>query len=49
MENDELVWACSSHGDVKNAHEILFGKSEGKKTLGRPRHRWDDNIKTDPR
>jgi len=23
------------------------GKSEGKRTLGRPRHRWEDNIKVD--
>ena len=24
-----------------------MGKPEGKRKLGRPRHRWDDNIKTD--
>ena len=24
-----------------------MGKSEGKRTLGRPRHRWEDNIKVD--
>ena len=26
---------------------VLVGKSEGKKPLGRPRHRWEDNIKMD--
>ena len=28
-------------------HRILMGKPEGKRPLGRPRRRWDDNIKTD--
>jgi hypothetical protein len=28
-----------------NAYRILVGKSEGKKSLGRPRRRWEDNIK----
>ena len=27
----------------------LMGKSEGKRPLGRPRRRWEDNIKTDLR
>jgi hypothetical protein len=29
----------------KNAYRILVGKPEGKRPLGRPRHRWSDNIK----
>jgi hypothetical protein len=29
---------------TKNAYRILVGKPEGKRTLGRPRHRWVDNI-----
>jgi len=28
-------------------YRFLVGKSEGKRTLGRPRHRWEDNIKMD--
>jgi hypothetical protein len=28
---------------------ILVGKSEGKRPIGRPRHRWVDNIKIDLR
>jgi hypothetical protein len=32
-------------GETMNAYRILVGKPEGKKPLGRPRHRWVDNIK----
>jgi hypothetical protein len=28
-------------------HTIVLGQTEGKKLLGKPRHRWKDNIKTD--
>ena len=28
-------------------HRVLVGKPEGKSPLGRPRHRWEDNIKMD--
>ena len=28
-------------------HKVLVGKPEGKRTLRRPRRRWDDNIKMD--
>jgi len=28
-------------------HRVLMGKSEGKRPLGRPRRRWEDNIKLD--
>ena len=27
---------------------VLVGKPERKRPLGRPRHRWEDNIKIDP-
>ena len=30
-------------------HTVLLGKPEGKKPLGRPRRRWEDNIKMDLR
>jgi hypothetical protein len=33
----------------RNAYRILEEKSEGKKPLGRPRHRWEDNIRMDLR
>ena len=31
----------------RSAFKILTGKSKGKRPLGRPRHRWEDNIRTD--
>jgi hypothetical protein len=33
----------------RNTYRILVGNSEGKRPLGRPRHRWVDNIKMDLR
>ena len=32
-------------GDDRGAHRVLVGKPEGKRPLGRPRRRWEDNIK----
>jgi hypothetical protein len=29
----------------RNGYRILVGKPEGSRPLGRPRHRWEDNIK----
>jgi hypothetical protein len=34
-------------GKKKNAYRILVAKTEGKRSLGRPRYRWVDNIKMD--
>ena len=31
----------------RGVHGVLVGKPEGKRQLGRPRHRWEDNIKMD--
>ena len=31
----------------RGVHKVLEGKPEGKRSLGRPRLRWDDNIKMD--
>jgi hypothetical protein len=35
--------------DVRGAYNILFGRPEGRRTLGRSRGRWEDNIKMDLR
>ena len=32
---------------IVGVHKVLVGKPEGKRPLGRPRRRWDDNIKMD--
>ena len=34
-------------GEVRGVHKVLVGKPEGERPLGRPRHRWEDNIKMD--
>ena len=34
-------------GDGRVVHRVLIGKPEGKRPLGRPRRRWEDNIKID--
>jgi hypothetical protein len=31
----------------RGVYRVLFGKPEGKRSLGRPRRRWEDNIKMD--
>jgi hypothetical protein len=36
-------------GEVIDAYKILVGNPEGKRSLGGPRRRWEDNIKTDNR
>jgi hypothetical protein len=34
---------------MRNVYQILIGKSEGKRSFGRPRGRWEDDIRNDPR
>jgi hypothetical protein len=34
-------------GERRGVCRVLVGRSEGKKPLGRPRRRWEDNIKMD--
>ena len=34
-------------GKGRGVYRFLLGKPEGKRPLGRPRHRWEDNIKID--
>jgi hypothetical protein len=31
-------------GEIRNAYKILVRKPEGKSPLGRPKHKWEDNI-----
>jgi hypothetical protein len=39
------MWRVS--GEERGVHRVLVGKPEGKSPLGRPRRRWEDNIKMD--
>jgi len=34
-------------GEVRGVYRVLVEKPEGKRPLGRPRHRWVDNIRMD--
>jgi hypothetical protein len=44
-----MRWAghVARMGEKRNVCRLLVGKPEGKRPLGRPRHRWIDNIKMD--
>ena len=33
--------------EERGVHKVLVGKPEGKRPMGRPRRRWEDNIKMD--
>jgi hypothetical protein len=46
-----MRWAehVARMGEKRNPYKILMGKPEGKRPLGRSRHRWVDNIKIDLR
>jgi len=37
--------ACSTYGERIGIYRVLVGKPEGKRPLGGPRLRWEDNIK----
>jgi len=39
--------AIACKGERRGAYRVLVGKPEGKRQLGKPRHRWEDNIKMD--
>jgi hypothetical protein len=34
-------------GEERGVHRVLVGKPEGKRQMGKPRRRWEDNIKMD--
>jgi hypothetical protein len=42
-----MRWAghVASIGEVRGAYNILFGRPEGRRPLGRPKRRWEGNIK----
>jgi hypothetical protein len=44
-----MARACTMPGKKRNTYRILMVKSELKRPLGRPKHRWEDNIKNDLR
>jgi len=38
-----------THGGRERCYRVLVGRPEGKRPLGRPRDKWEDNIKMDLR
>jgi len=42
---DEMDRACGMYGEKRGTYGVLVGKTEEMRPLGRPRSRWDDNIK----
>ncbi|KAJ4450403.1 hypothetical protein ANN_01827 [Periplaneta americana] len=51
IKSRRLRWAghVARMGESRNAYRVLVGRPEGKISLGRPRRRWEDNIKMDLR
>jgi len=49
VKSRRMRWAghVARMGEDRDVHRVLMGKPEGKRPLGRPRRRWEDNIKTD--
>ena len=51
MKSRRLLWAghVAPMEQPRNAYRVSVGKSVGKIPVGRPRRRWEDNIKMDLR
>ena len=49
VKSRRMRWAghVARMGEERGVHRVLVGKPEGKRPLGRPRRRWEDNIKMD--
>jgi hypothetical protein len=50
IKSKMIRWAwrvCKTHEVEVNAYRFLMGEPEGKRPQGRPRHRWENNIKMD--
>jgi hypothetical protein len=51
IKTRRMRWAghVARMGEVTDAYNIFVGRPEGRRPLGRPRRRWEDNIKMDRR
>jgi len=58
ISSPNIVWVITSRrmrwaghvarmGESRGLYRVFVGKPEGKRPLGRPRHKWEDNIKMD--
>jgi hypothetical protein len=51
IKSRRMRWAehVARMGEGRGVYRVLVGRPEGKRSLGRPRRRWEDNIKLDLR
>jgi hypothetical protein len=51
IKSRKMRWAghVASMEEGRGVYKVLDGRPEGKRPLGRPRRRWEDNIKKDLR
>jgi hypothetical protein len=51
IKSRRMMWAghVARMGEERGSYRVLGGRPEGKRPLGRPRRRWEDNIKMDLR
>ena len=49
VKSRRMRWAghVARMGERRGVYRVLVGKPEGKRPLGRPKRRWEDNIKMD--
>jgi hypothetical protein len=49
IKSRRMKWAghVARMGEGRGAYRILVGRPEGRRPLGRTRHKWEDNIKSD--
>jgi hypothetical protein len=49
IKSRRMRWAghVARVGEVRGVYRVLVGKPEGKRPVGRPKRRWEDNIKMD--
>jgi len=49
IKKNKMGGACSAYGGGRVVYRVLVGKPEGRSPLGKPRRRWEDNIRKDLR
>jgi len=51
IKSRKMKWVgrVARRGGTRNVHKIVVGKAEGKRPIGRRRHKWEDNIRIDLR
>jgi hypothetical protein len=47
IEKNEMGGNVARRGEERGVYRVLVGKPEGKRPVGRPRRRWEDNIRMD--